>query len=168
MVTRQVTKKWLTWCRFGAFVISGIAPFVAPEQSLAEPSLANLLSAAPAADPWVKQMDLLAAQLAEIERRPFAEDAAVQRALAQARAELSRARAAYSHGALEPVLSRDVALVRAALSAADRLEARIFASAALLRLKQQADDAEAAAQLATTLLQEARAQDKPPAPEQKP
>ena len=158
----MVTKKWLTRCRFGAVVISGLGPLLALDHSLAEPSLANLLSAAPAVDPLLKQMDQQATQLADIERRPFAEDAEVQHALAEARAELSRARAAYSQGAAEPALQRNLALVRAALSAADRLQARMFALAAFARLRQQADEAETAAHTAEAVLTQARAHERTP------
>jgi hypothetical protein len=150
----MVTKKWLTRCRIGAFVISGIAPLVVlavltvTKQTRAEPSLANLLNAPPPVDPVTQATDQLASQLAEIERRPFAEAPAVQQALAEARAALSHARAAYTQGLSDQRVQRDLALVRAALSAADRLEARAFAAASLARLKQQADDAEAAARTA--------------------
>jgi hypothetical protein len=151
----MVTKKWLTRCRIGALVISGIGPLVvltATEQTRAEPSLANLLNAPPPLDPVTQATDQLASQLAEIERRPFAEAPVVQQALAEARAALSHARAAYTQGRSDERVQRDLALVRAALSAADRLEARAFAAASLARLKQQADDAEAAARVAEAAL----------------
>jgi hypothetical protein len=157
----MVTNKWLTKCRFGAIVVIGFGQLLFSDRSLAEPSLANLLIGKQELDPRLKQLDQLAAQLAEIERRPFAEDAEVQHALAEARAELSRARAAYSQGAqgvIEPTLQRNLALVRAALSAADRLEARMFALAAFARLRQQADEMEAAAQAAEAVLAQTRAQ----------
>lgn len=154
----MVTKKWLTRCRFGTVVVIGFGQLFASGQSLAEPSLANLLSGKQEVDPLLKQMDQLATQLAELERRPFAEDAEVQHALAEARSELSRARAAYSQGAVEPVVQRNLALVRAALSAADRLEARMFALAAFARLRQQADEMEAAAHAAEAVLAQAREQ----------
>jgi hypothetical protein len=154
----MVTKKWLTRCRFGAVVAIGFGQLIASGHSFAEPSLANLLSGKQEVDPLQKQVDQLATQLAEIERRPFAEDAEVQHALAEARAELSRARAAYSQGALETVVQRNLALVRAALSAADRLEARMFALAAFARLRQQADEMEAAARAAQAVLAQAREQ----------
>lgn len=153
----MVTKKWLTRCRIGALVISGIAPFVVIEQSLAEPSLANLLNAPPPVDPVTQAADQLALQLAEIERRPYAEAASVQHALAEARAALSHARVAYTQGLSDARVQRDLSLVRAALSAADRLEARAFAAASLARLQQQADDAEAAARTAHAALQQAKA-----------
>jgi|GEM_PF-6536896 len=156
----MVTQKWLTRCRIGALVISGIAPLVVltpTEQARAEPSLANLLNAPPPVDPVTQATDQLASQLAEIERRPFAETPAVQQALAEARAALSHARAAYTQGLSDQRVQRDLALVRAALSAADRLEARAFAAASLARLKQQADDAEAAARTADAALQHAKA-----------
>jgi hypothetical protein len=150
----MVTKKWLTRCRFGALVISGFAPFVAHAPLRAEPSLANLLNAPPAADPVTRATDQLAAQLAEIERRPYAAGAPVQRALAEARAELSHARADYAQGAAEARVLQGLATVRAALSAADRLQARAFAAAALAQLEQQAKDAEAAAHAAEAALQQ--------------
>lgn len=149
----MVTKKWLTRCRIGALVTSSFVPFLAIAQAHAEPSLANLLHAPPPVDPVTQATDQLASQLAEIERRPFAEAAAVQHALAEARAALSHARAAYTQGLPDQQVQRDLALVRAALSAADRLEARALAAAALARLKQQADDAEAAARTADAALQ---------------
>lgn len=152
----MVTKKWLTRCRIGALVISSFAPLVAMEQTLAEPSLANLLNAPPPVDPVTQATDELASQLAEIERRPFAEASSVQHALGEARAALSHARAAYTQGLPDQQVQRDLALVRAALSAADRLEARAFAAASLARLKQQADDAEAAARSADAALQQTK------------
>jgi len=152
----MVTKKWLTRCRIGATVILGIAPLVVLAQVRAEPSLANLLTAPAPVDPVTQATDQLASQLAEIERRPFAEAPAVQHALAEARAALSHARAAYTAGLPDRRVQRDLALVRAALSAADRLEARAFAAASLARLEQQADDAEAAARTANAALQEAK------------
>jgi hypothetical protein len=151
----MVTKKWLTRCRFGALVICGFGPLVAIEPSLAEPSLANLLKAPTPVDPVAQATDQLAAQLAEIERRAFAQATDVQRVLAEARAELSHARAAYAAGAPEQLVFGQLALVRAALSAADRSEARASAAAALARLKQQADEAEAAARAAEAALQQA-------------
>jgi hypothetical protein len=157
----MVTKKWLTRSRIGALVISGFASLVPHEQTLAEPSLANLLNAPPPVDPVTQATDLLASQLAEIERRPYAEAAPVQHALADARSALSHARAAYSNGLTDEQVQRDLALVRAALSAADRLEARVFAAASLARLKQQADDAESAARAAEAALQRAKATAKP-------
>ena len=153
----MVTKKWLTRCRIGALVISGIAPLVVDIQARAEPSLANLLTAPLPVDPVTQATDQLASQLAEIERRPYAEASAVQQALAEARAALSHARAAYTQGLADERVQRDLALVRAALSAADRLEARAFAAAALARLKQLADEAEAAARTAEAALQQAKA-----------
>jgi hypothetical protein len=153
----MVTKKWLSRCRIGALVISGFAPLVALEPSHAEPSLANLLNAPAQADPIVQASDQLAAQLAEIERRTYAQGADVQRVLADARAELSHARAAFAAGAPEQVIEGNLGLVRAALSAADRSEARAFAVAALTRLKQQADEAEVAARAAESALQQAQA-----------
>lgn len=153
----MVTKKWLTRCRIGALVICGFSPLVVLEHGLAEPSLANLLNAPPPVDPVVQMGDQLAAQLAELERRAFAQSADVQRVLAEARAELSHARAAYAAGAPEQEVADGFALVRAALSAADRIEARAFASAALARLKQQADEAESAARAAEAALQQAQA-----------
>jgi hypothetical protein len=152
----MVTKKWLTRCRFGALVISGLASLIFVGRGLAEPSLANLLSAAPEVDPVTQAADQLAAQLAEIERRPFADASVVQRALAEARAELSHARATYAKGAPDVDIQRSFALTRAALSAADRMQARAFAAAALARLKLQAQEAEAAAKLAEAELQKAR------------
>jgi hypothetical protein len=153
----MVTKKWLTRCRFGVLVISGFAPLITLEHSRAEPSLANVLGAAPSVDPVVHATDQLASQLAEIERRTYAVGAVVQHALAEARAELSHARAAYAQGAPEQAIQQNLALVRAALSAADRLEARAFAAASLARLKQQADDSESAARAAQAALQQAQA-----------
>jgi hypothetical protein len=157
----MVTKKWLTRCRNGALVISGFTPFITLAPTHAEPSLANLLNAPPPVDPVTQATDQLASQLAEIERRPYAEAAAVQHALAEARAALSHARAAYSQGLSDEQVQHDLALVRAALSAADRLEARAFAAAPLARLKQQADDAESAARAADAALQQAKQETKP-------
>ena len=79
----MVTKKWLTRCRFGAVVAIGFGQLIASGRSFAEPSLANLLSGKQEVDPLQKQVDQLATQLAEIERRPFAEDAEVQHAPVQ-------------------------------------------------------------------------------------
>jgi hypothetical protein len=163
-VGSMVTKKWLTRCRFGALVICGFGPLVVLESSLAEPSLANLLNAPPAVDPVAQAADQLAAQLAEIERRGFVQAPDVQRVLAEARAELSHARAAYAAGAPEQQVYDSLALVRAALSAADRIEARAAAAAALARLKQQAEDAEAAARAAQAALQQAQAAAEEPEP----
>lgn len=160
----MVTKKWLIRCRFGALVICGFSPFVALSHLLAEPSLANLLHAPAPVDPVAQSADQLAAQLAEIERRPFAQSADVQRVLAEARAELSHARAAYAAGAPEQVVTDGFMLVRAALSAADRIEARAFASAALARLKQDAAEAETAARAAEAALQQAQAASEEPKP----
>lgn len=151
----MVPKKWLTRCRFGALVISGIAPSVVIEHVLAEPSLANLLTAPPPVDPVSQAVDQLASQLGEVERRPFAQAPAVQEALSEARAALSRVRAAYARGLPDEQVQRELELLRAALSAADRLEARAFAAASLARLKQQAADAEAAARAADEALQRA-------------
>lgn len=153
----MVTKKWLTRCRFGALVIIGFGPLATLERSRAEPSLANLLNAPAPVDPVAQAADQLAAQLAEIERRAFVQAPDVQRVLAEARSELSHARAAYASGAPEQVVYDNLALVRAALSAADRIEARAAAAAALARLRQQADDAEVAARAAQAALQQARA-----------
>jgi hypothetical protein len=153
----MVTKKWLTRCRFGALVICGIGPLVVLEPSLAEPSLANLLTAPAPVDPVAQAADQLAALLAEIERRPFVQATDVQHVLAEARVELSHARAAYAAGAQEQTVYDNLALVRAALSAADRIEARAAAAAALARLRQQADEAEAAARAAQAALQQTQA-----------
>lgn len=153
----MVTKKWLTRCRIGALVICGFAPLLAREYVRAEPSLANLLNAPPPSDPLMQATDQLASQLADIERRPFARSAAVQHALAEARAALSHARAALTNGRPDEQIQQALLLARAALSAADRLEARAFAAASLARLKQQADDAESAARVAMVALDEASA-----------
>jgi hypothetical protein len=107
----------------------------------AEPSLAQLLVERPAAnDPSVA----LAEQLADIERRPFAAEVATQRALQRVHAELAVLRAARGRGASAAVLRRQTALVWAALSWADRLEARARTAARLKQLALRADEAEAA------------------------
>lgn len=139
-------------------VVASFAALAPARHSFAEPSLANVLLGAPApVDPTVASMNELAAELASVERRPFAKDPAVQRALGEARAELSRARAAYTGGAPEASVALGLEVARAALSAADRMQARAFAAAALARLKLQTEIAEAAAGSARLAYEQARA-----------
>jgi hypothetical protein len=161
----MVTRIWLMIGRFsrrfpGLFaVLLGLYP-CAP--CAAEPSLANLLTGSASADPKAETLAQLASELASVERRPFAQDSAVQRALGDARAELAGVRAAYAAGASAPAVERGIALVRAILSAADRLEARVFAAAALARLKAQAAAAEDAARAAQSALAQAKSSEHKP------
>ena len=119
----------------------------------AEPSLANLLGGrATQRDPTQE----LAQRLYALEQRAFATEAAVQDTLVQARAALAQLRQAYASAASDAVVQRRTGLVWAALSAADRVQARIAAAAALVELSQRARDAEAAAEHAHTALTQAQ------------
>jgi hypothetical protein len=120
----------------------------------AEGSVASLLQPAPAAHAPTAE---LAEQLAELARRPFAGDSAVQRALARTRDELAALDAAYARGADAAVVRRRTALVWAALSWVDRLEARAHTSAALAGLEARAQRTEAAAMRARAELERERA-----------
>jgi hypothetical protein len=122
----------------------------------AEPSLAGLLRPAPQLHPDA-QTDALLEQLIAVERRAFALDSTVQRALAHAREQLGLLRAARAQAASQVVLQRHEALVWAALSWADRAEARARTAAALAGLAARADDAEAAAARARVALDSASA-----------
>lgn len=139
--------------RLGVTGLAVVGALSAVAPVFAEPSLANLLRGAERGpDPVQPYADRLAA----LERRPFARDSAVQRVLSEARAELSKVRTAYHGGAADEEVERGLELVQAVLSAADRIEARAFAAAALARLKLQAEAAELAAQRAKVALEEAR------------
>jgi alkylation response protein AidB-like acyl-CoA dehydrogenase len=106
----------------------------------AEPGLANLLRPAPVQrDPLAE----LAQQLAALERRPYAADPAVQQALARVHAELAQLRLVVARAADAAQRARRTALVWAALSWADRLEARAKIAAAMAGLAARADAAEA-------------------------
>jgi hypothetical protein len=118
----------------------------------AEPSLAGLLHPAPRA-----YADALLEQLIAIERRAYAMDASVQRALLHAREQLAFLRAARAQAAPRAVLQRHEALVWAALSWADRAEARARTAAVLAGLAARAAAAEASAWRARTALEHERA-----------
>jgi len=140
----------------------GIAPTAAPAR--AEPSLGNLFGSRP------EQQHDPSAELQQVwhalTRRPFASDPVVQGALAQAQRELALLREAWKAGAQQAVVQRRTNLVWAALSAADRLQARIATAAALAGLEQRARDTEAAAERAGAALQHSQkvevAADPPP------
>jgi len=120
---------------------------------LAEPSLANLLGGGSVQQEPTAELEQL---LHALERRPFVADAHVQQALGQARSELLRLREAYARGERRAVVQRRASLVWAALSAADRLQARVATAAALAGLELRARDAEAAAERARQALERSR------------
>lgn len=132
-----------SFCR--ALCLAGVACVSGASQGHAEPSLAEVLRQAPSArDPSAELWD----QLSQLERRQFAAEPAVQRALERVRSEL-RALATMRTQAADPArVRRRVAIAWAALSLADRLEARARTAAALAGLEARALEAEAAAQRA--------------------
>jgi hypothetical protein len=121
-------------------VISGACWLGFAGSVTAQAAVANLLAPAPAARAPGAE---LAEQLSQLARRPFADDHAVQAALVQARIELAALDAA--QGANDAALQRRTALVWAALSWADRLQARVHTAAALAGLQARARAAEDAA-----------------------
>lgn len=124
----------------------------------ADPQLGALLQPAPSTrDPRARAEDELAAQLQALERRAYAADPEVQRALTRVRLELVQLRAARDQAAW----SRRNARVWAALSWADRLEARVRSAAAIAGLAARADEAEAALLRQQKALARARAEESP-------
>ncbi|MET0386676.1 MAG: hypothetical protein ABW321_11995, partial [Polyangiales bacterium] len=111
----------------------------------AQPAVASLFAPAPRERDPAADLEV---QLSALRQRPFAADSEVQPALALVDRAIEMLRAAHARAADDAELQRKSALAWAALSRADRLEAKAHTAAALAGLRAHAEELEAGVQRA--------------------